>query len=181
MRGEYCQPWLTCTDQKEAEVAKIHSYETFVLTATPITKISKKAENWLGGEPKMNLELVPQDDPTPDEIARQKFRDKVQEAGYRDVIEISEKDPNLGANLLTYAIIETAEQTDYTAEEIIIMLFPPAPGEELEPLDEDASIGDKVARHLRLVESIPELGVPDDEMAKGLSMRKTLEEKDKKS
>ena len=34
-------------DEIEAEVAKIHSYGTFVLTATPITKISKKAKKWL--------------------------------------------------------------------------------------------------------------------------------------
>lgn len=34
-------------DEIEAEVAKIHSYDTFVLTCTPITKISKKAQEWL--------------------------------------------------------------------------------------------------------------------------------------
>ncbi len=34
-------------DQIEAEVTKLHSYETFVLTATPITKISKKSDKWL--------------------------------------------------------------------------------------------------------------------------------------
>ncbi|OGL30463.1 hypothetical protein A3F37_01150 [Candidatus Saccharibacteria bacterium RIFCSPHIGHO2_12_FULL_41_12] len=103
MRGEYCQLWLTCTDQKEAdkiakallekrliacakqvaitsdfiwegkiernneillimesredlfdeieaEVAKLHSYDSFVLTATPITKVSKKAQKWLDKE-----------------------------------------------------------------------------------------------------------------------------------
>jgi len=37
-------------DQTEAEVAKFHSYDTFVLEATPISKISKKAENWLKSE-----------------------------------------------------------------------------------------------------------------------------------
>lgn len=31
----------------EAEVAKLHSYDTFVLTSNPITKISKKAESWM--------------------------------------------------------------------------------------------------------------------------------------
>jgi periplasmic divalent cation tolerance protein len=31
----------------ELEVEKLHSYETFVLTATPMTLISKKAEKWL--------------------------------------------------------------------------------------------------------------------------------------
>ncbi len=34
-------------DEIEAEVAKIHSYQTFVMTASPITKISKKAQIWL--------------------------------------------------------------------------------------------------------------------------------------
>lgn len=34
-------------EQIEAEVAKIHSYETFVLQAIPMTKISKKAQDWL--------------------------------------------------------------------------------------------------------------------------------------
>lgn len=34
----------------EAEVATIHSYETFVLQAIPVTKISKDAEQWLEGE-----------------------------------------------------------------------------------------------------------------------------------
>jgi len=33
-------------EEIEAEVAKLHSYDTFVLTATPITKISKEAETW---------------------------------------------------------------------------------------------------------------------------------------
>lgn len=34
-------------DQVEAEVAKLHSYDTFVLEALPISKISKKAAVWL--------------------------------------------------------------------------------------------------------------------------------------
>lgn len=33
----------------EEELAKIHSYDTFVLTSTPITNISKKAKDWLNG------------------------------------------------------------------------------------------------------------------------------------
>ncbi|MES2971213.1 MAG: divalent cation tolerance protein CutA [Patescibacteria group bacterium] len=31
----------------EAEVAKIHSYETFVLEAVPITKVSTNAQKWM--------------------------------------------------------------------------------------------------------------------------------------
>lgn len=34
-------------DEIEAEVAKLHSYDTFVLTSNLITKISKKAEAWM--------------------------------------------------------------------------------------------------------------------------------------
>lgn len=34
-------------DEIESEVAKLHSYDTFVLTSTPMTKISKKAKIWL--------------------------------------------------------------------------------------------------------------------------------------
>lgn len=34
-------------DRIEAEVAKLHSYDTFVLTATPITRASHKALQWL--------------------------------------------------------------------------------------------------------------------------------------
>jgi periplasmic divalent cation tolerance protein len=34
----------------EAEVSKLHSYDTFVLSATPIDKLSKKAEGWLAHE-----------------------------------------------------------------------------------------------------------------------------------
>lgn len=37
-------------DEIEREVAKLHSYNTFVLTATPISKVSKKAEQWLKKE-----------------------------------------------------------------------------------------------------------------------------------
>lgn len=34
-------------DQIEAEVSKIHSYETFVLTAVPMVRVSQKAQKWL--------------------------------------------------------------------------------------------------------------------------------------
>lgn len=34
----------------EAEVKKLHSYDTFVLQAIPVTKISKGAEGWLRSE-----------------------------------------------------------------------------------------------------------------------------------
>lgn len=34
-------------DHIEAEVAKLHSYETFVLQATPITRINKEAGVWI--------------------------------------------------------------------------------------------------------------------------------------
>jgi len=34
-------------DKVEAEIAKIHSYDTFVLEAVPVSKISQKAEKWL--------------------------------------------------------------------------------------------------------------------------------------
>ena len=34
----------------EAEVAKIHSYDTFVLEAVPVVKISKEAQKWLEEE-----------------------------------------------------------------------------------------------------------------------------------
>ncbi len=37
-------------DEIEREVAKLHSYDTFVLEATPVYKISKKAEKWLNEE-----------------------------------------------------------------------------------------------------------------------------------
>lgn len=34
-------------DQIEAEVEKLHSYDTFVLQAIPLTKISQKVATWL--------------------------------------------------------------------------------------------------------------------------------------
>lgn len=34
-------------DQIEAEVEKLHSYDTFVLQAIPLAKISQKAATWL--------------------------------------------------------------------------------------------------------------------------------------
>ena len=37
-------------DQVETEVAKVHSYEAFVLEAMPVLKISKKAQAWLTKE-----------------------------------------------------------------------------------------------------------------------------------
>lgn len=37
-------------DRIEAEVAKLHSYDTFVLQAIPVTQISKKAKVWLNKE-----------------------------------------------------------------------------------------------------------------------------------
>ncbi len=37
-------------DQVEAEVAKLHRYDTFVLEAVPVTTISKKAAEWLKDE-----------------------------------------------------------------------------------------------------------------------------------
>lgn len=37
-------------DDVEHEVAKLHSYDTFVLEAIPISRISKKAELWLKSE-----------------------------------------------------------------------------------------------------------------------------------
>ena len=36
----------------EAEVAKLHSYDTFVLKQIPITNLSKKARTWLEQEAK---------------------------------------------------------------------------------------------------------------------------------
>jgi periplasmic divalent cation tolerance protein len=41
---------LDLFDEIEKEVAKNHSYDTFVLEATPAVKLSKKAENWLKKE-----------------------------------------------------------------------------------------------------------------------------------
>ena len=37
-------------DKVEAEVAKLHSYEAFVLEAVPALKVSKKAQAWLTEE-----------------------------------------------------------------------------------------------------------------------------------
>lgn len=37
-------------EEVEAEVAKLHSYDTFVLQAIPLGQISKKAAGWLGQE-----------------------------------------------------------------------------------------------------------------------------------
>jgi periplasmic divalent cation tolerance protein len=37
-------------DSVEAEVAKLHSYDTFVLEAVPINKTSEKAGSWLKSE-----------------------------------------------------------------------------------------------------------------------------------
>lgn len=37
-------------DEVEGEVAKLHSYDTFVLEAVPVKIVSKKAERWLKGE-----------------------------------------------------------------------------------------------------------------------------------
>lgn len=39
-------------DKVEAEVAKLHSYDTFVLQQIPITNLSKKAQTWLEQETK---------------------------------------------------------------------------------------------------------------------------------
>jgi periplasmic divalent cation tolerance protein len=43
---------LDLFDEIEAEVAKLHSYDTFVLQAVPVLKISKKAGKWLDQEVK---------------------------------------------------------------------------------------------------------------------------------
>ena len=37
-------------DKVEAEIAELHSYDTFVLEAIPISKISVKAKEWLEKE-----------------------------------------------------------------------------------------------------------------------------------
>lgn len=37
-------------EKVEAEIAKLHSYNTFVLEAVPVSKISKKAKQWLSSE-----------------------------------------------------------------------------------------------------------------------------------
>lgn len=36
--------------QAEKAIAKLHSYETFVLTATPVLKVSRAAKGWLDKE-----------------------------------------------------------------------------------------------------------------------------------
>lgn len=41
---------LDLFEQVEKEVAKHHSYKSFVLEATPVEKISKKATDWLNRE-----------------------------------------------------------------------------------------------------------------------------------
>ena len=37
-------------DKVEAEVKKLHSYETFVLQALPVSQVSKEAQAWLAEE-----------------------------------------------------------------------------------------------------------------------------------
>lgn len=37
-------------DKIEQEIGKLHSYDTFVLEATPILRVSKDAEKWLRSE-----------------------------------------------------------------------------------------------------------------------------------
>lgn len=41
---------LDLFDQVETEVAKLHSYETFVLEAISVAKVSKAAQKWLNKE-----------------------------------------------------------------------------------------------------------------------------------
>lgn len=41
---------LDLFDEIEREVARLHSYDTFVLEAIPISRISKKAQDWLDEE-----------------------------------------------------------------------------------------------------------------------------------
>ncbi len=41
---------LDLFEEIEREVAKLHSYDTFVLEAVPVSKISKKSEVWLKRE-----------------------------------------------------------------------------------------------------------------------------------
>lgn len=38
---------LDLYDQAEHEIAKLHTYDTFVLDAVPIMRVSKKAEKWM--------------------------------------------------------------------------------------------------------------------------------------
>jgi periplasmic divalent cation tolerance protein len=37
-------------DKVEAEIAKLHSYDTFVLEAVPVSRISKNAKRWVEDE-----------------------------------------------------------------------------------------------------------------------------------
>ena len=41
---------LDLFDKIEAEVTKLHSYETFVLEAVPVSRISKSDQEWLNRE-----------------------------------------------------------------------------------------------------------------------------------
>ncbi|MEX2014463.1 MAG: divalent-cation tolerance protein CutA [Candidatus Saccharimonadales bacterium] len=41
---------LDLFDEIESEVAELHSYDTFVLTASPLARLSKNAEKWLKQE-----------------------------------------------------------------------------------------------------------------------------------
>lgn len=44
------QSRLDLFDETEKEIAKHHSYDTFVLEAIPIVKVSKNAKKWLNEE-----------------------------------------------------------------------------------------------------------------------------------
>jgi periplasmic divalent cation tolerance protein len=41
---------LDLFEKIEQEITKLHSYDSFVLEATTLSKVSKKAEAWLAGE-----------------------------------------------------------------------------------------------------------------------------------
>lgn len=41
---------LDLFEKVEAEITKHHSYDTFVLEATPVSRLSKKASSWLESE-----------------------------------------------------------------------------------------------------------------------------------
>lgn len=41
---------LSLFDKVEREVSKLHSYDSFVLEAAPVSRISRKAASWLGLE-----------------------------------------------------------------------------------------------------------------------------------
>lgn len=41
---------LNLFEKTEAEITKLHSYNTFVLQAVPVAKVSKEAAKWLGEE-----------------------------------------------------------------------------------------------------------------------------------